>query len=270
MKLLHSIHNLPLNHLGLCSFSLYSHLAYPVSLNIGELQVFDAGNLITRLKIKAHNSNLCAMDFSSTGALIATASVKGTVIRVFCVKSGEKFHEFRRGLKRQVEIASLKFSFCNNYLCVTSNTSTVHIFKIMYPSVESTERRRYSSGSDFECLTETEPNSESGWLTMGFITKAVSSYFPSQVRDVFVQDRAFATVHLNQSGLKYECAITKINKEDGFGTILIACEDGFLYFYDFKKAEGGPCELRKTYDLRNTLHDITGKLLKYVLNKLYS
>lgn len=53
-----------------------SHLAYPVSETSGELQLFDAGNFVSRRKIMAHDSPLSAMNFSFNGMLIATASQK--------------------------------------------------------------------------------------------------------------------------------------------------------------------------------------------------
>lgn len=76
MRLLHSIKNLPDNKLGLCSLSMNSHLAYPVSDTVGDMQIFDAGNLQSRLKINAHASPLSAMSFNFNGMLIATASQK--------------------------------------------------------------------------------------------------------------------------------------------------------------------------------------------------
>ena len=50
--------------------------------------------------IHAHNNPLAAISFDSTGKLIATASDRGTVIRVFSVDTGNKLFEFRRGVKR--------------------------------------------------------------------------------------------------------------------------------------------------------------------------
>lgn len=272
MKLLHSIQGIPDNALGLCTLSLNSHLAYPVSATTGEFQIFDAGNLITRLKIKAHDSMLSAIDFSPNGTLVATASEKGTVIRVYCVKNGQKVHEFRRGVKRQVKIASLKFSYCANYLCVSSNTETVHIFKIDQKALESAERQHTVGGNnnnnrDEEVTASDEPltddsaemvkseRPESKWVFGSLFTKAVTSYFPSQVSDVFTQDRAFATIQLAQSGMRHECVIAKLEKET---KLLVACEDGFLYIYDFDTNDGGSCKLRRAHDLRSTLHDITG------------
>jgi autophagy-related protein 18 len=80
--------------------------------------------------IPAHDSPLAALGFSSTGTKVATASEKGTVIRVFLVDDGSKLYEFRRGVKRCVSISSLAFSMDSNFLCCSSNTETVHVFKL--------------------------------------------------------------------------------------------------------------------------------------------
>ncbi|XP_062546887.1 WD repeat domain phosphoinositide-interacting protein 2-like isoform X2 [Armigeres subalbatus] len=275
MRLLHSIKNMANNPVGLCTLSLSSHLAYPISETTGELQIFDAGNLTSRLKVKAHDSQLSAMNFSFNGTLLATASEKGTVIRVFCVKNGQKVHEFRRGLKRHVSIGSLNFSICASYVVASSNTETVHIFRIDPKSIEQAERRNCidngaataatnsntgsSNNNDGESEnggeTEKGEDTSNGRWGMSFITKAVTAYFPTNVvTDVFSQDRAYATVQLAEAGLRYECVIAKVEKET---RLLLACEDGFLYMYDFDDSKGGDCKLIRAHDLRLPLHGIT-------------
>lgn len=46
---------------------------------------------------------------------------------------GTKLFEFRRGVKRCVTISSLAFSMDAMFLCCSSNTETVHIFKLEEP-----------------------------------------------------------------------------------------------------------------------------------------
>lgn len=293
MKLLHSIRHIAPNVLGLCTLSLHSHLAFPISANTGELQIYDAANLKAKQKIHAHQSPLAAIDFSSNGMLVATASEKGTVIRVFCVKNGQKVHEFRRGVKRYVRIASLNFSNCGNYVCVSSNTETVHVFKIDAKAVEIAERQaplaqqlqhdsdeslddvdrtvnaaeinscNINTTNDIEQQQQRSTDDGSHWSTMGFLTKAVTSYFPGNVvSDVLCQDRAFATVQLSQAGLRYDCVIAKLKKET---KLIAACEDGFLYIYNFDDAKGGECKLLRAHDLRNALCGLTGTWFSSVI-----
>lgn len=260
MKILHSIENISPNELGLCTLSLNSHLAYPVSATSGELRIFNANKLKPGLTIKAHETALSAISFSPNGVLIATASERGTVIRVFCVKNGQRVQEFRRGVKRCVRIASLVFSANADFLCASSNTETVHIFKIDSKAVELTERKAVLDGSEIigasslEDISGTQTTeSTGGWS--GYLTKAVSTYFPSQVCDVLNQDRAFATAVLSQPGLKHVCGLAKVQKEL---KLMVACEDGFMYIYDFSDTKGGSCKLVRVHDLRSTLEGVIG------------
>lgn len=83
--------------------------------------------------IPAHDSPLAALAFSPTGSRLATASEKGTVIRVFNVADGTRLYEFRRGVKRCVRISALAFSPDAGFLAASSNTETVHVFKLDEP-----------------------------------------------------------------------------------------------------------------------------------------
>ncbi|XP_057324555.1 WD repeat domain phosphoinositide-interacting protein 2 isoform X1 [Microplitis mediator] len=234
MKVLHTIRDTPPNVAGLCILSINSencYLAYPGSNTIGEVQIFDAINLQAKTMIPAHDSPLAALAFSPSGTKVATASEKGTVIRVFQVHDGAKLFEFRRGVKRCVSISSLAFSMDSMFLCCSSNTETVHIFKLE----ESKEPPKQA------------PDEAQGW--MGYLTKAVcasANYLPSQVTDVFNQGRAFASVHLPFQGLKNVCAITTIEK---VLRLLVANADGYLYIYDLDPDEGGDCTLLKQHRL---------------------
>ncbi|XP_033620697.1 WD repeat domain phosphoinositide-interacting protein 2 isoform X3 [Fukomys damarensis] len=133
MKVLHTIRETPPNPAGLCALSINNdncYLAYPGSATIGEVQVFDTINLRAANMIPAHDSPLAALAFDSSGTKLATASEKGTVIRVFSIPEGQKLFEFRRGVKRCVSICSLAFSMDGMFLSASSNTETVHIFKL--------------------------------------------------------------------------------------------------------------------------------------------
>lgn len=79
--------------------------------------------------IIAHESNLAVVSLSRDGSKLATASSKGTLIRVFDTVSGSKLFELRRGAER-VDIYSLSFSPQNDWLAVSSDKGTIHLFPI--------------------------------------------------------------------------------------------------------------------------------------------
>ncbi|XP_048026702.1 WD repeat domain phosphoinositide-interacting protein 1 isoform X2 [Megalobrama amblycephala] len=229
MKLLKSLLNTPPNPTGLCALSVNlsnSYLAYPGSVTAGEITLYDAVNLNEVTVISAHASHVAAISFNASGTSLATASEKGTVIRVFSVPDGDKLFEFRRGMKRYVSISSLSFSADAQFLCASSNTETVHIFRL--------EHHRPSQ----------ESPSWSGY--MGKMFSAASTYLPSQVSDMMHQDRAFATVRLAAAGMKNISALSTIQKVP---RLLVASLDGHLYIYNIDPQEGGDCPLVKKHRL---------------------
>merc|ERR1719412_1872497 len=204
MKVIHVITCTPPNPTGLIALSAdttnFCLLAYPGHSHTGQLQVFDAETLACRVVIPAHEGQLAALQLSRTNTRGATASTKGTVIRVFDTRDGAKLYELRRGIKRTASIFSLSFSPCGTFLACSSNTETVHVFKLD----ESSHASEGSYGS---------PPSDEGWY--GYINSVVSAsagYLPSQVTDTLTQGRAFATVHLARTGTRTICSLAVIRK----------------------------------------------------------
>ncbi|KAL8693602.1 MAG: hypothetical protein Q9218_001602 [Villophora microphyllina] len=99
----------------------------------GEVLIFDALNLQAINVIEAHRSPLSCICLNDAGTLLATASDKGTIIRVFAVPSAKKLYQFRRG-SMPSRIYSMAFNATSTLLCVSSASDTVHIFKLSPPS----------------------------------------------------------------------------------------------------------------------------------------
>ncbi|TNN14688.1 WD repeat domain phosphoinositide-interacting protein isoform 2 [Schistosoma japonicum] len=78
-------------------------------------------------QIVAHENPLASISLSRDGYLLATASKKGTLVRVFSTKDCSLLHELRRGTS-QATITSLSFNKDSDLLCVTSERGTAHIF----------------------------------------------------------------------------------------------------------------------------------------------
>lgn len=116
----------------------------------------------------------------------------------------------------------------SQFLCASSNTETVHIFKL-------------------EHLTNSRPEEPSTWTGyMGKMFMAASNYLPTQVSDMMNQDRAFATGRLNFSGQRNICTLSTIQK---LPRLLVASSDGHLYIYNLDPQDGGECVLIKTHSL---------------------
>ncbi|MBW0497686.1 hypothetical protein O181_037401 [Austropuccinia psidii MF-1] len=162
MKLLHTIETSP-NPSAICALapsSENSYLAYPSPLpspvaafsntpvvtsttspNAGDVLIYDPLTLSVTNVIQAHKTPLAIVAFNPTGTLMATASDKGTVIRVFTVPDGEKILQFRRG-SYSARIFSISFNAVSSLLAVSSDTDTVHIFKLAPRGSQTTSGRR--------------------------------------------------------------------------------------------------------------------------------
>jgi len=247
MSILHTIRDTPPNPRGVCALAATDaddscgYLAYPGSPIAGELNIFDTVNLRAVTQLNAHDNPIAAVALDKTGTKVATASDKGTVIRIFAVPSGKRLYEFRRGVARCAVISSLSFSSDAMFLAVSSNTQTIHVFKLgmEHAQVQVKEEENKDWGS---------------YLSRSL--QSAASYLPSGVSEVLQQGRDFATAKLHSCGLKNISVISDVNRKP---RLFVACSDGYLYVYDID-ANGGECNLLKQHklcvpDLSDPHHD---------------
>ncbi|WOL10344.1 autophagy-related protein [Canna indica] len=129
LKLVHQIETVP-NPKGLCAVSQQQGslvLVCPGGQK-GQVRVEHYGARRTKF-IMAHDSRIACFALSQDGRLIATASTKGTLIRIFSTVDGTLLQEVRRGADR-AEIYSLAFSSNMQWLAVSSDKGTVHVFSL--------------------------------------------------------------------------------------------------------------------------------------------
>jgi WD domain, G-beta repeat len=79
--------------------------------------------------MEAHEGALRGLALTADGSRLATASTKGTVIRVWNVATATCLQEFRRGYER-ANITCLAFSWDNAWLACTSDKGTAHVFAV--------------------------------------------------------------------------------------------------------------------------------------------
>ncbi|CAI2357756.1 unnamed protein product [Caenorhabditis sp. 36 PRJEB53466] len=106
-----------------------SILSYPTTNDSGLLTLNNATTSTVR-QFLAHNHALACTKFNPEGTMIATSSVSGTVIRVFLVSDFTCVFKFRRGFYRYAITSSLAFSMDSKFLCLSTNTETIHVFKL--------------------------------------------------------------------------------------------------------------------------------------------
>ena len=106
-------------------------LAWP-SFNPGEAEIKDFQDLkinTQSIKIKAHNNEIVYLQLNKDGTKLATASINGTMIRIFNVINKQLLQEFKRG-NGYAKIYSINFSFNDNTLSITSDHGKAYIFLI--------------------------------------------------------------------------------------------------------------------------------------------
>jgi len=139
LTMLTIIYTLP-NPLGLCEIGtqgspiiLACPGVEPGDLYLGEVSTQTA-TLAPRI-IAAHHAPINCLGVSADGQYVASASQKGTIIRVWkTIYNGKDIPlEFRRG-HRNALIKSLAFSPDHELLAVISNTGTIHMFDLQAPT----------------------------------------------------------------------------------------------------------------------------------------
>ena len=129
LKILHQTDTVS-NPLGLCALSPTQDntvMACP-GLNKGQVRVELYDLNVTKF-ISAHDGELAQLQLTLDGALLATASEKGTLIRVYDTARATLMHEFRRGADRAT-IYSIAFAPDQNFLAVSSDKGTVHVYVV--------------------------------------------------------------------------------------------------------------------------------------------
>ncbi|KAL4919757.1 WD40 repeat-like protein [Aspergillus aurantiobrunneus] len=308
MKLLYTIETSP-NPNALCALSPSSdncYLAYPlpqkaapssfnppphappgithVSPTSGEVLIFDTLKLEAINVIEAHRSPLACITLNGDGTLIATASDKGTIIRVFSVPDGHKLYQFRRG-SIPSRIFSMSFNTTSTLLCVSSSTETIHLFKLSHPSQQPEEgppaysspagrRRSFSSLSqspDRDDMDEEYGSSDlssrkhngtlMGMLRRtsqnvgGAVAARVGGYLPKGVSEMWEPARDFAWIkipRLNQGAgqnantgpLRSVVAMSSNTPQ-----VMVLTSDGNFYVFSIDLSKGGEGTLTKQYSV---------------------
>lgn len=118
------------------------------STSSGTVVLFDALTLQNITLVRAHKGAIAALAFNDSGSLLATASARGTVIRVFALPAGTVAYTCRRGTY-SANIRSLAFAHDAPLLCAASQTGTIHVFRFGSPNEAD-----YHGGVELERASE--------------------------------------------------------------------------------------------------------------------
>lgn len=234
------------NASGACAFysgpSFYL-IAVP-SRFMGQIQIlksfYSQGSSHQGTILMAHHSAIACLQFSPSGRLLASASQKGTLIRIWDLEHSQCIGEYRRGSDSAL-IYSIAFSSNESKIAVSSDKGTIHVFHIQNsqePPTEPIEHAVPTLGNRHSILS-----SFSSYLPKYFSSEwSFASYSLPQEIQCMVRftesDMAFRHKHdpLLGPGL--------VNDESG---LLVLCADGSLYKLRMDPKKGGPCVLESFY-----------------------
>lgn len=280
MKLLHTIETGP-NPNAVCALSSsseHSYLAYPspapspssASLSsgvppappaptTGDVLIFDTLNLTAVNVIQAHKAPIAALALNSTGTMLATASDKGTVVRVFSVPDAKKLWQFRRGTTT-AHIFSMNFNLASTLLAVSSDTSTIHIYRLANKDAAASS----SSGAGDESPPGSvstfgddapsppiagSPQSAANSLRRRsyHIGKSIlgnaGTYLPKGVTEIWEPQRDFAHIKLRSgAGVRTVVAMSSTLPQ-----VMVIGADGVFQAYNIDLENGGECALMKEF-----------------------
>lgn len=251
-----------------------------VSPTTGDVLIFDAVKLEAINVIEAHRSPLACITLNSEGTLLATASDKGTIIRVFSVPDGHKLYQFRRG-SMPSRIYSMSFNTTSTLLCVSSSTETIHLFKLTQqgPSPDGSSahspvgRDSHSGASSFghqdeddyggESTSELAARKHNGTLlgiirrtsqnVGGAVAARMGGYLPKGVSEMWEPTRDFAWLKLPRSNqnaggngntgpLRSVVAMSSNTPQ-----VMVVTSDGNFYVFNIDLSKGGEGTLTKQY-----------------------
>ncbi|KAJ1553835.1 WD repeat domain phosphoinositide-interacting protein 3 [Nowakowskiella sp. JEL0078] len=231
----------------------FATLVFPAR-SMGQLQVVDLAledspppPIISI--ISAHDSQVSCLTVSYNGQLIASASDKGTLIRVFDAKSGRRLHELRRGADK-AEIYCIAINLEGTRVCVASDKGTVHIFNLSNNGVS-----QISAGSSIPQQISQEGAPGNHKSSLSFLSPYVPYFssewsfaqftLPSEPRCIC----AFATQPdtLSQT-LQNSAKQNQANQQPqqpaplvSGNSVIAVCADGSLYRFSFDPRKGGEC-----------------------------
>ncbi|KAJ8314728.1 hypothetical protein KUTeg_006878 [Tegillarca granosa] len=156
------------NPRGLCEVSTFEQiLVFPGhkcgSVQVVSLETAMPGQSSSPVSISAHQNALACLALNHNGTLLATASAKGTLIRVFDVNSKKMLTELRRGADSAM-LYCISFSHDSAFLCASSDKGTVHIFAVKNTSL--------NKRSTFKTMGFLGPYVESQWGLANFTVAA--------------------------------------------------------------------------------------------------
>ncbi|CAL4902737.1 unnamed protein product [Urochloa decumbens] len=187
--------------------------------------------------VAAHSSEVACMAMTADGSVLATASVKGTLVRVFSTVDGTCLQEVRRG-RDQAEIYSIAMSPDVKWLAVCSDKGTLHVFSLRVRDGKKDGGGKKSAAASSAKQTNTAANARS---SLSFMKAILPDYFssewsfaqfrlPETTRHVAAFGEENTVMIIGMDGSFYRCSFDPVN-----GKEMVRKE-----YFRFLKEKGSP------------------------------
>ncbi|KAM7533478.1 hypothetical protein Aperf_G00000122452 [Anoplocephala perfoliata] len=232
-------------------------VAYSDSKNVGHVVLIDTMTVPDErgperpgsYAFPAHEEPLSKIAFSSKSSLLASASESGKIIRIFSIPTGERLVELR-GEISSTTCFSLNFTHDDKYLTSTSDTETIHVYKLDIPNQRRTsapmlggsnierEVSVKSAAAKDENMGWTENISRKAEDTVGYTTGTVKD-----AASALVQEESFAQARVSDimTGSR-RCKAATVFIIEGECIIIAAGDEGFIRIFKFDPEIGGKAE----------------------------
>lgn len=190
------------------------------------------GLKVTRV-VSAHDAGLACVCLTMDGLLLATASTKGTLIRIFNTMDGTRLQEVRRGVDR-ADIYSIALSPNVQWLAVSSDKGTVHVFSLRVRVVGEDATNQLFSGQLSGLAHQNSSTSLDALISSntGANPNSSLSFMKGVLPKYFSSEWSFAQFRLPEV-TRYIAAFGSQN------TVIIVGLDGSFYRCKFDPVNGG-------------------------------
>jgi WD40 repeat protein len=213
---------------GICYDPNVTIIAFPDKAKKGKVRIKNMDKNSTNT-VDAHENIISFISFNNNGSIMATASDRGTLIRLFLTETGYFFQEIRRGKDKAV-IKDICFEPNNKLIACCSDKGTVHIWNL-----ESKLKQVFKDENENNNKEE-GISSSSKKEDLAQNHKSIFSSLPNFVSGGFFKSEwSFANVRIKDSN-----SICCFGKED---EIIIISSQGNYYKANIDLKKGGDCEI---------------------------
>lgn len=217
----------------------------------------------TNFQFLAQDDQISYISLNNDGTLLATSNEKGNIIKIHSCINGNLLSQFYRG-KDKAEINYICFDNLSNFLAVSSDKGTIHIWslggvldklklikndpnnKIVQDNKEE-EKKEDEKNEDKNLISENNDINNENKININEErdSEKIDVVLPRNKKAMFSQnEKSFAQIRLNSN--KSVCSFQKNN------IIVVITYDGKYYQAQLDTNKGGNCQIIA----QNSLNDI--------------